>query len=80
MGIRGPRSVADLASVKPSSSSKSRGDPTQAPKHLRPETQAWWRLAIDTRDFKEHELRVLLVGCETLDRREQAREALRNSV
>jgi len=76
MGIRGPRSVVELSTVRSSKNDKRR-DPSQPPKHLRPETQAWWELAIATRDFEEHEMRVLLVACETLDRREQAREALK---
>ena len=75
MGARGPRSVVELATLPPNM--RKPRDTSQPPKHLRPETQAWWRLAIDTRDFKDHELRVLLVACETLDRREQAREALK---
>jgi phage terminase small subunit len=76
MGVRGPRSIVDLASVKSRPAHDLPGD-EPAPKHLRPETQAWWRMAVETRRFKEHELRMLLVTCETLDRREQAREALK---
>jgi phage terminase small subunit len=34
-------------------------------------------MAVKTRFIKDHELRILLVACETLDRREQARETLK---
>lgn len=35
-------------------------------------------MAVAVRRFKNHELRILLVACETLDRRAEAREALKN--
>ena len=53
------------------------GDRQRPPKHLRPETKAWWDMAVAVRRFKNHELRILLVACETLDRRTEAREALK---
>lgn len=53
------------------------GDRQRPPKHLRPETKAWWDMAVAVRRFKNHELRILLVACETLDRRAEAREALK---
>ena len=50
---------------------------TQAPKHLSREARAWWESIIEAYMIEQHHLRVLLVAAEALDRREEARAALK---
>jgi phage terminase small subunit len=62
-----PRQVApsntDNVSIKP-------------PKHLKA-SKSWWRSIVDVYELEQHQLQILLVAAEALDRREEAREALR---
>jgi P27 family predicted phage terminase small subunit len=47
------------------------------PKHLNSETKAWWKMIATAYELEEHQYRVLLLACETLDRRQDARAALK---
>jgi phage terminase small subunit len=76
LGKRGPRSVIDLETPRPQPA-PTVGNPAEPPKHLGPDARAWWQAVIDIRTFEEHELRVLLLAAEALDRRQQARAALK---
>jgi phage terminase small subunit len=48
----------------------------QPPKHLKA-SKAWWQSIVDAYELEQHQFRILLVACETLDRREQARALLK---
>jgi hypothetical protein len=99
MGVRGPRSVAELTTIQHNRSTIVR-DPNrnvrapsrtaspkprqpapsaspQPPKHLRRETKTWWKTITDTFELEAHQFRTLLIAAEALDRREQARAALK---
>jgi P27 family predicted phage terminase small subunit len=47
------------------------------PKHLTNDTKAWWTSIVATYVIEQHQYRILLVACEALDRREQARTLLK---
>jgi len=49
----------------------------QPPKHLSRETKAWWKMIVDSYELEDHQYKILLMACETLDRREPARALLR---
>jgi len=51
----------------------------QSPKHLSRETKAWWKSIVDAYELEEHQFKILLVACEALDRREQARALLKKN-
>ena len=48
----------------------------RAPKHLRPQTKAWWRHVVGTWELEAHHLRLLTLAAESWDRCQQAREQL----
>src|SRR4051812_3201344 len=55
---------------------KTRSAPLQPPKHLRPETVAWFASIVGEYELDSHHLRLLTKACEAWDRSEQAREAI----
>lgn len=52
------------------------GRPPRPPKHLRAPTKRWWTWVCQNFTMEEHHLKLLTAACESLDRMEQAREAL----
>ena len=58
------------------SSMKSSSAALKPPKHLRPDTAAWFTSVVADYDFESHHLKLLIKACESWDRSEQAREAL----
>jgi phage terminase small subunit len=50
-----------------------------APKHLRPETRAWWRDVVEAYELEGHHLKLLTLAAESWDRSRQAREALKRN-
>jgi phage terminase small subunit len=78
MGARGPKSIIERSMPNPRQrTTKIEFRPTpKPPKYLRPDTQAWWNSVVVNYDLEDHAVRILLVACETYDRREQARELL----
>jgi phage terminase small subunit len=48
----------------------------QPPKHLRPETAAWFASVTKEYELDSHHVRLLTKACEAWDRSEQAREAM----
>ena len=46
------------------------------PKHLRPDTGAWFKAVVREYEVEEHHTRLLIKACEAWDRSEQAREAI----
>ena len=46
------------------------------PKHLQPNTKAWFKNVIADYDLEEHHVRLLTLACESWDRCVQAREAI----
>src|SRR4030088_194135 len=48
------------------------------PKHLRPDTAAWFASIIQEYELDSHHVRLLIKACEAWDRSEQAREAIAN--
>lgn len=51
-------------------------EPGTAPKHLRPETQAWWNSIYSRYELDEHHLQILTLAGEELDAAARAQEAL----
>jgi len=62
------------------SSVKAEASPVQArfspPKHLRPDTAAWWRSVAGDYALEAHHLRILTLAAEAWDRGVEAREAI----
>lgn len=48
----------------------------QPPKHLSPESSAWWSEVLRDYALESHHLRLLQAACESWDRMQQARQAL----
>jgi phage terminase small subunit len=48
----------------------------QPPKHLRPDTAAWFATVIGEYELDSHHVRLLAKACDAWDRSEQAREAI----
>jgi P27 family predicted phage terminase small subunit len=46
------------------------------PKHLSAASKAWWRSVLDTYVLEPHHVHLLRCACESMDRMNQAREAL----
>jgi P27 family predicted phage terminase small subunit len=77
MGLRGPRSTADLAIVPLRSEARRRRPETfPAPSHLNSETAAWWRAVVSDFELEPHHRRLLQAACEAWDRCQQARAAI----
>ena len=55
---------------------KSKNAQPTPPKHLRPETAAWWKQVVPEYDLESHHLRLLTKACEAWDRSDEAREAI----
>jgi phage terminase small subunit len=53
-----------------------KSDSLKAPKHLKPETAAWWSRVISDYDLEPHHVRLLTLAGEAWDRGVQAREIL----
>ena len=49
---------------------------TLPPKHLRPDTAAWFKYVVNEYEFESHHIRLLTKACESWDRSEEAREAI----
>lgn len=82
MGKRGPKSFAELATIRPGrplpapDRLKLAPDPPPPPAHLQPSTKSWWACIVAEYEFAPHDLRALQSACEAWDRGQQAREAL----
>lgn len=79
MGIRGPMSTAELTTFQ-SHRAPTKRNPIRkpcAPKHLTQAAKDWWQSIMDAYQIEQHQLRTLLLAAESLDRREQARTALK---
>jgi phage terminase small subunit len=48
----------------------------RAPKHLRPETKAFWLSTLKDYELEPHHIRLLTSACEAWDRAVEAREAI----
>jgi phage terminase small subunit len=46
------------------------------PKHLSPSAAKWWRTVTDIYHLEAHQLHLLRLACEAMDRGSQAREAI----
>src|SRR4051812_21525711 len=55
---------------------KTKSAALQPPKHLRPETAAWFATVVADFDLEPHHLKLLVKASEAWDRSEQAREAI----
>jgi phage terminase small subunit len=55
---------------------KSKNAQPTPPKHLRPETAAWWKQVVPEYDLESHHQRLLTKACEAWDRSDEAREAI----
>jgi phage terminase small subunit len=55
---------------------KAKSAALQPPKHLRPDTAAWFAGIVAEYELDSHHLRLLTKACEAWDRSEQAREAV----
>ena len=53
-----------------------KSEKVEAPKHLKPETRAWWKQVTADFALELHHLRLLQAACEAWDRLQQARETL----
>jgi phage terminase small subunit len=77
MGRRGPKSAADLATLRVvRQTPRVASNVPPAPAHLSPATKAWWRVVLADFSLEQYQLNVLLCACEAWDRHEQARAAL----
>jgi len=82
MGKRGPKSAAELSTIRSirSASAYDRPKPSRdlspPPEHLQPSTKAWWTAVIADYELEPHQLRTLQAAAESWDRYQQAREAL----
>ncbi len=48
------------------------------PKHLTPETAAWWRTVMEEFELEEHHVRLLTLACEAFDAAQDARMVLQS--
>jgi phage terminase small subunit len=82
-GLRSPTARAQIRKLRspprrsPSSTHKPVSSSPSPPKHLTNATKQWWRSIVLAYELEEHQFRILLLAAEALDRREQARTALR---
>ena len=49
---------------------------TEKPKHLEPDTAAWWSSVMVEYDLEPHHMRLLTLAAETFDAAQEAREVL----
>jgi hypothetical protein len=66
----------DLKLIRGKVSARKVDAQTSAPKHLRPETRAWFDAVMDGFALEPHHVKLLILAAEALDRCEQARIAL----
>ena len=52
------------------------GQTLTPPRHLRPETCAWWKRVVTEWSLDEHHVRLLGLACDAWDRAAQAREII----
>jgi phage terminase small subunit len=79
MGTRGPKSIAELTTIRPRSAynrPRTKRSSPPPPDHLQPATQAWWTAVVAGYELEAHQFRILQCAAESWDRKEEAREAL----
>jgi len=79
MGKRGPKSFAELTTiraVRSTTRSKPSADLPPPPDHLQPATKTWWNAVLEDHELEPHQMRTLQAAAESWDRNQQAREAL----
>lgn len=74
---RGRKSAASIETVLPASSrTLDELALPPAPGHLTPSTAAWWRELVEIYELGAHQLTLLRLCCEAVDRCEEARAAI----